>query len=38
MSKLDLAKELNFFDGNFFNSGDYKKEYEIFLKNWGFKK
>jgi hypothetical protein len=35
---LDLAKELNFFDGNFFNSGDYKKEYEIFLKNWGFKK
>jgi len=34
---LKLAKELNFFDGNFFNSDDYKKEYEIFLKNWGDK-
>jgi len=31
---LDLAKELNFFDGNFFNSDDYKLEYEIFLNNW----
>jgi len=31
---LELAKELKFFDGNFFNSDDYKKEYEIFLKNW----
>jgi hypothetical protein len=34
---LGLAKELKFFDGNFFNSDDYKKEYEIFLKNWGKK-
>ncbi|MGM0641501.1 MAG: hypothetical protein ACQESN_08785 [Thermotogota bacterium] len=34
---LDLAKELKFFDGNFFNSDDYKSEYEIFLKNWGDK-
>ena len=31
---LKLAKELKFFDGKFFNSNDYKEEYEIFLKNW----
>jgi len=31
---LVLAKELNFFDGNFFVCDDYKEEYMIFLKNW----
>ena len=31
---LNLAKELKFFDGNFFNNDDYKLEYGFFLKNW----
>jgi len=31
---LVLAKELNFFEGNFFNTEDNKREYELFLKNW----
>jgi hypothetical protein len=31
---LELAKELKFFDGNFFNDDDYKLEYGFFLQNW----